>query len=99
MMGIKWFSGGKERREAALPIFEELIASMEKNKKKEPLKALLVKYRQELKTSGTSTPFIFNQMNIELVKVMADNHIVLSKEQSDLFKALQQLSAIRYGYY
>ena len=92
MMGIKWFSGGKERREAALPIFEELIASMANDRKKEPLKALLVKYRQELKTSGTSTPFIFNQMNIELVKVMADN-------QSDLFKALQQLSAIRYGYY
>ena len=58
MMGIKWFSGGKERREAALPIFEELIASMANDSKKEPLKALLVKYRQELKTSGTSTPFI-----------------------------------------
>lgn len=53
MMGIKWFSGGKERREAALPIFEELIASMANDSKKEPLKALLVKYRQELKTSGT----------------------------------------------
>ena len=41
MAKLKWFSGGKERREEAISIIEELISDLQTNDSAEALSKLL----------------------------------------------------------
>lgn len=98
-MRLKWFAGGKERRDEALIILDKLIASFHNNYGVQPLTDLFLKYKSELKNGRTSTSFVLSRMNIELSRVFTQNEIRLTEEQSRLLKDLRSLSNIRWGYY
>ncbi|AND78904.1 bacteriocin immunity protein [Streptococcus pantholopis] len=98
MVSLRWFSGGKERSKEAVAIIDDLLESFGKDFKFRPLKSFFISYRKELESNGTSSPLILSRMNIELSKVLAENKIQLSEEQSKQLKRLRSLSNIRYGY-
>ena len=95
MAKLKWFSGGKERREEAISIIEELISDLQTNDSAEALSKLLTYYLNEFKTSGTSFPLLMNRMSIELTDVVLRSKVHLTKEQGEKFKELRKLMEIR----
>lgn len=95
MAKLKWFSGGKERREEAISIIEELISDLQTNDSAEALSKSLTYYLNEFKTSGTSFPFLMNRMSIELTDVVLRSKVHLTKEQDEKFKELRKLMEIR----
>lgn len=97
-MSIKWFSGGKERKNEAITILEGLIKDLDSETKNLPVQKVLSSYRKELIDEPSSIPFILSRMNIEISKVLVDNGIELSHSQSAKLKKLSSLSQIRYGY-
>lgn len=97
-MSIKWFSGGKERKNEAITILEGLIKDLDSETKNLPVQKVLSSYRKELIDEPSSIPFILSGMNIEVSKVLVDNGIELSHSQSEKLKKLSSLSQIRYGY-
>ena len=98
MTALKWFAGGRERRCEAMTIIDYLLEDIEDTPQLTPLKNQLVIYKKRLKNDGTSTPFILNQMNVDLARVLIDNKLSLSENQAEQIKKLRELSAIRYGY-
>jgi hypothetical protein len=66
MAKLKWFSGGKERREEAIRIIEELLLDLQTNASATSVKKTLIHYLNEFKTNGTSFPFLMNRMSLEL---------------------------------
>ena len=98
MTPLKWFAGGSERRCEAMTIIDHLLEDIKDTPQLVPLKNLLVSYKKRLKNDGTSTPFILNQMNVDVSRVLIDNKLMLSESQSEQIKKLRELSAIRYGY-
>lgn len=95
MAKLKWFSGGKERREEAISIIEELISDLQTNDSAEALSKSLTYYLNEFKTIGTSFPFLMNRMSIELTDVVLRSKVHLTKEQGEKFKELRKLMEIR----
>ena len=95
---LKWFAGGSERRCEAMTIIDNLLEGINNTPQLAPLKNLLVSYKRRLEDDGTSTPFILNQMNVDLARVLIDNKLSLSENQAEQIKKLRELSAIRYGY-
>ena len=98
MTPLKWFAGGSERRCEAMTIINNLLEGINNTPQLAPLKNLLVSYKRRLEDDGTSTPFILNQMNVDLARVLIDNKLSLSESQARQIKKLRELSAIRYGY-
>lgn len=97
MAALKWFSGGKERKNEAVVIIDELLESLNGDLKYKPLQNFFISYRKEL-SNGTSIPLVLSRMNIELSNVLVENKLQLSDEQSQKLKELRSLSNIRYGY-
>ncbi len=97
-MSVKWFSGGKERKNEAIMILEALIKDLDSESKKLPVQKVLLSYREELIKEPSSIPFILSRMNIEVSKVLVNNGIELTASQSEKIKELSRLSQIRYGY-
>ena len=98
MTPLKWFAGGSERRCEAMTIIDHLLEDIKAAPQLAPLKNQLVIYQKRLKDDGTSTPFILSQMNVDISRVLIDNKLILSENQSEQIKKLRELSAIRYGY-
>ena len=98
MTPLKWFAGGSERRSEAMTIMDHLLEDIKDAPQLTPLKNQLVIYQKRLKDDGTSTPFILNQMNVDVSRVLIDNKLSLSESQAKQIKKLRELSAIRYGY-
>ena len=98
MGDLKWFSGGKERKDKAVIIIDELLLSLSEDPKYKPLQIFFLFYRQELESSGTSVPLVLSRMNVELSNILTKNKLQLSDEQSEQLKSLRRLSNIRYGY-
>ena len=98
MTPLKWFAGGSERRCEALAIIDYLLEDIKDAPQLTPLKNQLVMYKRRLKNDGTSIPFILSQMNVDISRVLIDNKLILSENQSEQIKKLRELSAIRYGY-
>ena len=98
MRGLKWFSGGVERRREAIIILEELIQNIKCDSQHLPLKNILISYECELKKGSISIPYTLSRMNIEISNVLIENALHLSEIQSDQIKKLRELSNIRYGY-
>lgn len=98
MTPLKWFAGGSERCCEAMTIIVHLLEGIKDTPQLAPLKNQLVIYKKRLKNDGTSTPFILNQMNVDVSRVLIDNKLMLSENQADQIKKLRELSAIRYGY-
>ena len=88
MRGLKWFSGGVERRRENIKCDSQLL----------PLKNILISYEYELKKGSISIPYTLSRMNIEISNVLIENALHLSEIQSDQIKKLRELSNIRYGY-
>ena len=97
MTPLKWFAGGSERRCEAMTIIDYLLEDIKAAPQLTPLKNQLVIYQKRLKDDGTSTPFILSQMNVDISRVLIDNKLILSENQSEQIKKLRELSAIRYG--
>ena len=95
---LKWFAGGSERRCEALAIIDYLLEDIKDAPQLPLLKNQVVIYKRRLKDDGTSTPFILSQMNVDISRVLIDNKLILSENQSEQIKKLRELSAIRYGY-
>lgn len=98
MSNLKWFAGGSERRCEAMAIIDHLLEDIKDTPQLTPLKNQLVMYKRRLKNDGTSIPFILSQMNVDISRVLIDNKLILSENQSEQIKKLRELSAIRYGY-
>lgn len=98
MRGLKWFSGGVERRREAIIILEELIQNIKCDSQLLPLKNILISYEYELKKGSISIPYTLSRMNLEISNVLIENALHLSEIQSDQIKKLRELSNIRYGY-
>ena len=98
MTPLKWFAGGSERRCEAMTIINHLLEDIKDAPQLTLLKNQLVIYKRRLKDDGTSTPFILSQMNVDISRVLIDNKLILSENQSEQIKKLRELSAIRYGY-
>ena len=98
MTPLKWFAGGSERRCEAMTIIDHLLEDINNTPQLAPLKNQLVSYKRRLEDDGTSTPFILNQMNVDVSRVLIDNKLMLSENQARQIKKLRELSAIRYGY-
>ena len=98
MTPLKWFAGGSERRCEAMTIINYLLEDIKDTPQLTPLKNLLVSYKRRLEDDGTSFPFILNQMNVDVSRVLIDNKLMLSENQARQIKKLRELSAIRYGY-
>lgn len=98
MAGLRWFSGGKERKNEAVIIIDELLVSLSEDSKYIRLKEFFLFYRKELESSGTSTPLVLSRMNVELSNILIENKLQLSDKQSEQLKRLRSLSNIRYGY-
>ena len=97
MTPLKWFAGGSERRCEAMTIIDHLLEDIKSAPQLAPLKNQLVIYKKRLEDDGTSTPFILSQMNVDISRVLIDNKLILSENQSEQIKKLRELSAIRYG--
>ena len=98
MTPLKWFAGGSERRCEAMTIIDHLLEDIKAAPQQKKKKNQLVIYKKRLKDDGTSTPFILNQMNVDVSRVLIDNKLSLSESQAKQIKKLRELSAIRYGY-
>lgn len=99
MSDLKWFSGGKDRKEEAVTILELLIASHSKGKNpSQPFIKVLRQYLDELQSNGTSVPLILSRRNLELASVLKEDEISLTSQESDYLKQLRAISNIRYGY-
>ena len=61
MTGLKWFAGGKERREQAVAIIDEVIETIGDKPDYADLKQVLYSYRTELADSRSATPYILKQ--------------------------------------
>ena len=97
MTPLKWFAGGSERRCEAMTIIDYLLEDIKAAPQLTPLKNQLVIYQKRLEDDGTSTQFILSQMNVDISRVLIDNKLILSENQSEQIKKLRELSAIRYG--
>ncbi|WP_249341845.1 bacteriocin immunity protein [Streptococcus hyovaginalis] len=95
---VRWFSGGKERKDNASELIQNLIFDLKKNSDTKQLEQLLISYRRELDEEKSSVPFILSRLNISISKVLSENDIVLTKSQKEMLKKLRALSHIRYGY-
>ena len=98
MTPLKWFAGGRERRCEAMAIIDYLMEDIKDTPQLTPLKNLLVSYKRRLEDDGPSIPFILSQMNVDISRVLIDNKLIFSENQSEQIKKLRELSAIRYGY-
>lgn len=94
MIKLRYFKGGKERREEALIILEKLIISFE-NDQDIKLRNVLLSYRKELQDNSTSIPIAISRLNVEIAKVISENEIHISDENKHLLKALRDLAYFR----
>lgn len=95
MAKLKWFSGGKERREEAIRIIEELLLDLQTNDSATSVKKTLTHYLNEFKTNGTSFSFLMNRMSLELTDAVLQSNIHFTPEQSEKLKELRKLMEIR----
>lgn len=96
-MMMKWFADSQERAQNALQILNALYSSFTDNFTEKPIKDLLLKYINELKTPHIPVPNILNTFNLEAAKCLRENSISLTTEQLSKFKRLRALSNIKYG--
>lgn len=95
---MKWFAGGKERKDNALEILKDLYDSFSEESSEKQVKDLIAKYILEFKSPNRPVPYILNSFNLEISKCLRDNRIKLNSNQSQALKKIRQLSNIKYAY-
>ncbi|MGX6979254.1 bacteriocin immunity protein [Vagococcus elongatus] len=98
MEKLKWFAGGKERKEQAVTLITELLSELKNDPKSYSLQKLLINYQEDLERQQTAIPYILSRMTMDISSVIRKEEITLSKDQSDKLKQLISLLNIRYGY-
>ena len=98
MTGLKWFAGGKERREQAVAIIDEVIETIGDKPDYADLKQVLHSYRTELADFRSATPYILSRMSLEISEVVRKDQLTLSPFIEERMADLRKLLAIRYGY-
>ncbi|MDU7943144.1 MAG: bacteriocin immunity protein, partial [Streptococcus salivarius] len=78
MTGLKWFAAGKERREQAVAIIDEVIETIGDKPDYADLKQVLHSYRTELADSRSATPYILSRMSLEISEVVRKDQLTLS---------------------
>ena len=92
MTGLKWFAGGKERREQAVAIIDEVIETIGDKPDSAGLKQVLHSY------SRSATPYVLSRMSPEISEVVRKDQLTLSPFIEERMAELRKLLAIRYGY-
>lgn len=95
---VKWFSGGKERKDKASELIQDLMLDLKNSHNTKQLEQLLVSYKKELDEEKSSVPFILSRLNVSISKIISENNISLTKSQADILKKIRTLSHIRHGY-
>ncbi|WP_165212837.1 bacteriocin immunity protein [Streptococcus tangpeifui] len=99
MSKLKWFSGGKERRDNALDLLESIIIELREIDGSESLQKFLLAYKEELEKQKAPIPTILSRFNIELSEVLRNSNIILNNKVREQLDSIRKLSYIRYGYY
>lgn len=99
MSKLKWFSGGKERRDNALNLLESIIIEIREIEGSESLQEFLLTYKDELEKQKAPIPTILSRFNVELSGVLRDSNIILTDRVKEALNSIRKLSYIRYGYY
>lgn len=97
MNGLKWYSGGKERKEEALDTIDHLLVLLDKEDQ-QPLIVVLNEFRSELLGEGQSVPYILSRMDLAVSRCIVENKLTFSEKETELFNQLSSLSQIKYGY-
>ncbi|MGM0214104.1 bacteriocin immunity protein [Enterococcus sp. AZ109] len=95
MNKLKWFSGGKERRDQAIIIITDVLNELTNDPKSESLQKVLGDYKDELERDGAAVPLILSRMNIAISNAIRKDGMDLPKHQADKLKELTALSNIR----
>ncbi|MGY3765491.1 bacteriocin immunity protein [Vagococcus vulneris] len=99
MSQIKWFSGGNERKAAALSLIVTIQEELTENTVGErKLKALLSRFYNDLMSGTQSVPLTLSRLNISVADCLLQYHVVLSADNAERMEKLTKLSQIRYGY-
>lgn len=98
MVALRWFSGGKERREEAVNLIDEIINDFGDDLRFSGLKQVLLSYRGELAKSQSSAPYILSRMSIEISTIVRKDKLTLSPYVEERMAELRKLLSIRYGY-
>ena len=93
MTGLKWFAGGKERREQAVAIIDEVIETIGDKPDYANLKQVLHSYRTELADSRSATPYILSRMSLEISEVVRKDQLTLSPFIEERMAELRKLLA------
>ena len=94
MTGLKWFAGGKERREQAVAIIDEVIETIGDKSDYADLKQVLHSYRTELADSRSATPYILSRMSLEISEVVRKDQLTLSPFIEERMAEVRKLLAI-----
>lgn len=97
MAKLKWFSGGKERREEAVNDLNTLNERLNETTEIE-LKKVIQHFLVELENQQEPVPLILSRFNIEVSNCLLKHSIELLVENKELVKSISELSQIRYGY-
>lgn len=99
MPKLKWFSGGKERRDDALTLLDSIMIDIRGLERAESLQDILSSYKEELEHPNAPIPISLSRFNVELSGVIRDNNIMLTDSVREKLDTIRKLSYIRYGYY
>ncbi len=97
-MGIKWFSGGTERKEEAIAFMDDLIEDLTLYQENLGLSQLVKRYRQELSDGSGAVSLVLSRFQLDVTRYLSENKVKLNTKQESLLKKIRQLSEIRYGY-
>lgn len=98
MPKLNWFSGGKERRDAALTLLDSIMIDIRGLDRGELLQDILSSYKEELEHPNAPIPVILSRFNVELSRVLRNGNIILTNGIREKLDSLRKLSYIRYGY-
>lgn len=98
MSKLTWFASGKDRGDEAISIIDDLLTGVDDDASKQPLKEVLIEFKDELEKKESAVPYILSRMNVSISNVLHKNKITLTKDQQSKLQQLTQISNIRYGY-
>lgn len=97
MSNSKWYASGKDKADDALACLNQLKTNLTESTDK-PLLEVIEQYTLELTNKSSAVPLILNRFNLDLSHCLINHKIVLSKDNQELVKKINQLSYIKYGY-
>lgn len=97
-MTLRWFSGGKDRREEAVAILDRLLKDINDDNDLSSLEKALASYRKELNDSKSAVPYILSRLSMDISAVVRKDNLTLTPTQEKEMADLRKVLNIRYGY-